>query len=220
MRDYVPKIIGLDAFNQYIGPYKGYDPTIDPTVSNVFSTAAFRFAHTAIHPIMKRLNAQYQDDPSLPNLHLHEVFFTPWRLINEGGLDPVLRGILATAAKLPLQDQLVNEELTKKLFVLSNNGSLDLASLDLQRGRDHGLPGYNDWREFCDLPLLKTERELTETIKNRKVVQNIMELYSSPDNIDVWLGGIVENFLPDARTGPLFACIIGKQMKALRDGDR
>lgn len=47
-----------------------------------------------------------------------------------------------------------------------------------------------------------------------------MELYHNPNNIDVWLGGLVEDFLPDARTGPLFACIIGKQMKALRDGDR
>lgn len=59
----------------------------------------------------------------------------------EGGLDPLLRGTLTTAAKLQVQDQLLNEELTKKLFVLSNNASLDLSSLDLQRGRDHGLPG-------------------------------------------------------------------------------
>ncbi|XP_062981549.1 thyroid peroxidase [Elgaria multicarinata webbii] len=220
IRDYIPKIIGPDAFNQHIGPYKGYDPTINPTVANVFSTAAFRFAHAAIHPIIKRLNTRYQDDPNLPNLQLHEVFFTPWRLVKEGGLDPLLRGTLATPAKLQVQDQLLNEELTKKLFVLSNNGSLDLASLDLQRGRDHGLPGYNDWREFCNLPRLRTEGELTTAMENRKVVKKIMDLYSNPSNIDVWLGGIVESILPNATTGPLFACIIGKQMKALRDGDR
>ncbi|XP_015278580.1 PREDICTED: thyroid peroxidase, partial [Gekko japonicus] len=220
IRDYIPRVIGPDAFNQYIGPYKGYNHTVNPSVANVFSTAAFRFAHTAIHPVIKRLNAQYQNDPNLPNLHLHEVFFTPWRLIKEGGLDPLLRGMLATPAKLQVQDQLLNEELTKKLFVLSNNGSLDLASLDLQRGRDHGLPGYNEWREFCDLPRLRTETDLVTAIENRNVVKKLLELYGIPDNIDVWLGGIVENILPGARTGPLFACIIGKQMKALRDGDR
>lgn len=59
----------------------------------------------------------------------------------EGGLDPLIRGLLAHPAKLQVQGQLMNEELTDKLFVLSNNGSLDLASLNLQRGRDHGLPG-------------------------------------------------------------------------------
>lgn len=84
LRDYIPKIIGPDAFNQYIGLYTGYDPTVNPTVSNIFSTAAFRFGHATIQPVVRRLNAQYLDDPELPNLHLHEVFFSPWRLIKEG----------------------------------------------------------------------------------------------------------------------------------------
>jgi len=84
LRDYIPKIIGPDAFNLYIGLYRGYDPTMNPTVSNVFSTAAFRFGHATIQPIVRRLNAHYLDDPELPNLHLHEVFFSPWRLIKQG----------------------------------------------------------------------------------------------------------------------------------------
>ncbi|XP_039914108.1 thyroid peroxidase [Hirundo rustica] len=220
LRDYIPKIIGPDAFNLYIGLYTGYDPTMNPTVSNVFSTAAFRFGHATIQPIVRRLNAQYLDDPELPNLHLHEVFFSPWRLIKEGGLDHLIRGLLAHPAKLQVQDQLLNEELTEKLFVLSNNGSLDLSSLNLQRGRDHGLPGYNEWREFCGLPKLETHTDLNTVMTNHNVTEKIMELYHNPNNIDVWLGGLVEDFLPGARTGPLFACIIGKQMKALRDGDR
>ncbi|NWU35132.1 PERT peroxidase, partial [Hylia prasina] len=220
LRDYIPKIIGPDAFNLYIGLYTGYDPTVNPTLSNVFATAAFRFGHATIQPIIKRLNAQYLDDPELPNLHLHEVFFSPWRLIKGGGLDPLIRGLLAHPAKLQVQDQLLNEELTEKLFVLYNNGSLDLSSLNLQRGRDHGLPGYNEWREFCGLPKLETHTDLNTVITNHNVTEKIMELYHNPNNIDVWLGGLLEDFLPGARTGPLFACIIGKQMKALRDGDR
>ncbi|PNJ20164.1 TPO isoform 8 [Pongo abelii] len=78
---------------------------------------------------------------------------------------------------------------------------------------------YNEWREFCGLPRLETPADLSTAIASRSVADKILDLYKHPDNIDVWLGGLAENFLPRARTGPLFACLIGKQMKALRDGD-
>uniref|UniRef100_A0A2K6UMM0 Thyroid peroxidase n=1 Tax=Saimiri boliviensis boliviensis TaxID=39432 RepID=A0A2K6UMM0_SAIBB len=219
LRDYVPRILGPEAFRQYVGPYEGYDSTANPTVSNVFSTAAFRFGHATIHPRVRRLDADFQEHPDLPALWLHEAFFSPWTLLRGGGLDPLVRGLLARPAKLQLQDQLMNEELTERLFMLSNSSTLDLASINLQRGRDHGLPGYNAWREFCGLPRLETPADLRMAIASRSVAAKILDLYKHPDNIDVWLGGLAENFLPGARTGPLFACLIGKQMKALRDGD-
>ncbi|XP_078206177.1 thyroid peroxidase isoform X2 [Callithrix jacchus] len=219
LRDYVPRILGPEAFRQYVGPYEGYDSTANPTVSNVFSTAAFRFGHATIHPRVRRLDADFQEHPDLPALWLHEAFFSPWTLLRGGGLDPLVRGLLARPAKLQLQDQLMNEELTERLFMLSNSSTLDLASINLQRGRDHGLPGYNAWRAFCGLPRLETPTDLHVAIASRSVAAKILELYKHPDNIDVWLGGLAEDFLPGARTGPLFACLIGKQMKALRDGD-
>nr|XP_031540601.1 thyroid peroxidase [Vicugna pacos] len=220
LRDYVPKILGPEAFEQHVGPYQGYDPAVDPTVSNVFSTAAFRFGHASVHPLVRRLDARFQEHPGLPRLPLHDAFFQPWRLLGEGGVDPVMRGLLARPAKLQVQDQLMNEELTERLFVRSDSGTLDLASINLQRGRDHGLPGYNEWRKFCGLSTLQTQADLAAAMANRSVADRILALYRHPDNIDVWLGGLAEKFLPGARTGPLFACIIGKQMKALRDGDR
>nr|XP_051685939.1 thyroid peroxidase [Oryctolagus cuniculus] len=220
LRDYVPRILGPQAFQQHVGPYRGYDPTVNPTVSNVFSTAAFRFGHSTVHPRVRRLDAHFQEPPGLPRLQLRDVFFSPWRLIKEGGVDPLVRGLLARPAKLQAHDQLMNEELTERLFVLSNSGTLDLASLNLQRGRDHGLPGYNAWRAFCGLPRLETPAHLSEVLADRGVVHRLMDLYGHPDNIDIWLGGLAEKLLPGARTGPLFACIIGRQMKALRDGDR
>ncbi|XP_034515869.1 thyroid peroxidase [Ailuropoda melanoleuca] len=220
MRDYVPKVLGPEAFQQHVGPYGGYDPGVDPTVSNVFSTAAFRFGHATVHPLVRRLDARFQEHPALPPLRLQDAFFSPWRLLKEGGVDPLVRGLLARPAKLQVQDQLMNEELTERLFVLGSSGRLDLASINLQRGRDHGLPGYNAWREFCGLPRLETRADLRSAVTNASIAGRIMDLYGHPDNIDVWLGGLAETFLPQARTGPLFACLIGKQMKALRDGDR
>ncbi|XP_054584076.1 thyroid peroxidase [Eptesicus fuscus] len=218
LRDYVPRILGPQAFGQHVGPYEGYDSAVDPTVSNVFTTAAFRFGHATVHPRVWRLDAHFRE--ILPPLLLGDAFFSPWRVLHEGGVDPLVRGLLARPAKLPAPGQLVSEELTERLSVLAPAGTFDLASLNLQRGRDHGLPGYNAWREFCGLRRLHTRADLGSVIANGSVADRIMRLYRHPDNVDVWLGGLAEDLLPGARTGPLFACLIGRQMKALRDGDR
>ncbi|CAH2246300.1 thyroid peroxidase [Pelobates cultripes] len=220
VRDYIPKILGPQAFDQYIGEYEKYNDTVNPSISNIFTTAAFRFGHATIPPVVDRLDSKYKDHPLYPNLLLNEVFFRPWRIIKEGGLDPLFRGMIGKSAKMQTQQEMMNEELTEKLQVLSNNGLMDLASLNLQRGRDHGLPGYNEWREFCGLPRLKTLSDMKTAISNQNLTRKIIDLYGHPDNIDVFLGGLAEDFLPEARIGPLFACLIGKQLKALRDGDR
>lgn len=58
-----------------------------------------------------------------------------------GGIDPVLRGLLLSPAKLQDPDQMMVEELTERLFQAQGGLPLDLGALNLQRGRDHGLPG-------------------------------------------------------------------------------
>ncbi|XP_070776787.1 thyroid peroxidase [Enoplosus armatus] len=220
MRDYVPKIIGPESFERYIGPYGGYDPTTDPSASNVFATAAFRFGHATISPILRRLNESFQEHEHFPHLRLHNTFFSPWRIVKEGGIEPILRGIIGTAAQAVSANMLLTEELTERLVVLNMPQHMDLASLNLQRGRDHALPGYNDWRAFCGLNCIKTLDDFKEVVRDFGVAEKIFKIYKHPDNIDVWLGGLVENLLLGSRTGPLFACLIGKQMKVLRDGDR
>ncbi|XP_071327314.1 thyroid peroxidase [Trachinotus anak] len=220
MRDYVPKIIGAESFEHYIGPYGGYDPATNPSASNVFATAAFRFGHATISPILRRLNESFQEHEHLRHLRLHDTFFSPWRIVKEGGIEPILRGTIGTAATAVSPNMLMAEETTERLVILNIEQHMDLASINLQRGRDHALPGYNDWRAFCGLKRIKTLDELSEVVGNYRVAEKIQKLYKHPDNIDVWLGGLVEDLLPGSRTGPLFACLIGKQMKALRDGDR
>lgn len=84
VKEYLPIIVGPDAFNRNLGPYTGYNENVDPTIANVFATAAFRFAHLAIQPIIFRLNENYQNHPQFPSVPLYEAFFSPWRVIFEG----------------------------------------------------------------------------------------------------------------------------------------
>ena len=84
-RDYLLHIVGPDILNgPEIGPFPGYDENVDPSISNVFATAAYRFAHLAIQPFMFRLDENYRDHQKWPSVLFHVNFFTPWRLVFEG----------------------------------------------------------------------------------------------------------------------------------------
>ncbi|CAN9504912.1 unnamed protein product [Ophioblennius macclurei] len=220
-RDYLPHILGEQQMRRIIGRYTGYDSSIDPSIANVFATAAFRFAHLAIQPFFSRLDANYRENPQFGNIPVFKSFFTPWRIPFEGGNDPLLRGLIGRPAKLNVQDHMLVDALRERLFQFVEHIALDLGSLNMQRGRDHGLPGYNAWRKFCGLSQPRNQQELARVLDNANLARSLLQHYGTPDNIDVWMGGVAEPFVRGGgRVGPLFACLIGRQFKNLRDGDR
>ncbi|KAK2496651.1 hypothetical protein MC885_013247 [Smutsia gigantea] len=218
-RDYLPLVLGPEAMKKYLPRYRGYNDSVDPRIANVF-TNAFRYGHTLIQPFMFRLDNQYRPMGPNPRVPLSKVFFATWRVVLEGGIDPILRGLMATPAKLNRQNQIVVDEIRERLFEQVMRIGLDLPALNMQRSRDHGLPGYNAWRRFCGLPQPSVVDQLATVLRNLDLARKLVAQYGTPDNIDIWMGGVAEPLERNGRVGPLLACLIGTQFRKLRDGDR
>ncbi|NXM06648.1 PERM Myeloperoxidase, partial [Tyrannus savana] len=217
-RDYLPLLLAEET-SRWIPSYSGYDEKVDPRASNVFSLA-FRFGHTSVQPFVSRLDDNFQPLGSFSHVPLHLTFCATWRIIMEGGIDPLVRGMVVDHAKLMEQNRLLVEELQNHLFEQTEVMGLDLAAMNMQRGRDHGLPGYNAWRGFCGLSQPRTVEELSDVLGNPKLAKKFLDVYGTPDNIDLWIGAVAEPVVPQGRVGPLLSCIIGTQFRNLRDGDR
>ncbi|XP_068678168.1 peroxidasin-like isoform X1 [Montipora foliosa] len=217
--EWLPKILGKRGMS-LLGTYAGYEPNINAGIVNSFATAAFRFGHGLINPMIFRLNSSFQPIEQ-GNIPLHRAFFSPYRLVTEGGVDPILRGLFGRAAKSREdKHELLNSELTERLFEMAHEVALDLGALNIQRGRDHALPGYDSWRVLCNLSTAKTFDDFKDEIKDADIREKLLQLYKVPSNVDLWVAGLLEELLPGSLLGPTFTCIIAEQFRRLRAGDR
>ena len=96
-------------------------------------------------------------------------------------------------------------------------GGFDLAALNIQRGRDHGIPSLNGVRRAFGLRRLHGFHELTDDAETRRALATV---YASVDEVDAWIGGLSEDHVRGAMVGPTFHRVLVDQFERLRDGDR
>jgi peroxidase len=93
----------------------------------------------------------------------------------------------------------------------------DLASLNIQRARDHGIPKYNALRFGLGLSPATSFANITS---NPTVQQALRDAYGGKvDTIDAWIGGLAEEHVSGGLVGELFATLIGDQFERLMHGD-
>ena len=209
-QEYLPEMLGERNLQRLLGRYTGYNDSIDASLPNSFGAAAYRVGHSQVQEAFTRIDVNGRTLPSLP---LVQAFFNPGAFFANGGTDTFLRGLLSQQSRKI--DEFVTRTLTNRLFQRPREAGMDLASLNIQRGRDHGLPSYRAFRNFC-----AGQFGLRGEIENPSTLHRLRELYNSEDDIDLWVGGLAETPLPGARIGPTFACIFAITFKGLREGDR
>ena len=208
INDYLPALLGEDAISEY----QGYDASVDPSIANEFSTAAFRFGHSTLSDEFRFVgnDGEDVDDP----IALANAFFQP-ELLEETGIDSLLKFASSTLSQeIDLE---VVDGLRNFLFGAPGSGGLDLVSLNIQRGRDHGLADYNSTREAYGLEAVESFDEITSDVELQEKLES---LYGDVNDIDLWVGLLAEDHTQSGSLGETATTIIADQFERLRDGDR
>jgi len=208
--EFLPALLGGDSMPNY----RGYDPSVNPGIANEFSTSAYRLGHSMLNTHLLRMDDTGQT-LSGGDLRLRDAFFNPQHILNDG-IEPYLKGLIVQAAQE--LDNFVVDDVRNFLFGEVGSGGFDLAALNIQRGRDHGLCDYNTMRLEYGQPLLDDFSEIT---KDSLLQLALAEAYDQDiDNIDSWVGLLAEDHQRGSSVGPTMKRILVQQFAAIRDGDR
>jgi len=213
---WLQNLIGLTEYNRLVGNYNAYDETIDASLPNELATAALRCGHGLVHTKVKLPKTLKENNPESKEF-VDTTFETG--LPTTRGCDTLIMGLTSAAGKKPGPEGAVQQQLIDELFGIGDHPPIDLPAMNIQRGRDHGLASYLELRKLCGLTPIDSWADLSNLMPADKV-HKLRSLYGTPKNIDLFVGGMLENLVPDGKVGPTFACILGESFKKLRDGDR
>ena len=202
--------LGIDLKN-----YKGYKANVRPDISNIFATAAYRIGHTMVTGELLLRNNECEEVGE-GSISLVDAFFST-DPIREYNISPFLKG-LTLQRQMEIDNYMV-DELRNFLFAVPGSPvvfGLDLASLNLQRGRDHGLPSYNKVRNAFGI---SSAQIFAQVNPDPEVYEALASVYDHPNDMDPWVGMLAEHHQPGKSVGITIDRILSDQFERLRDGD-
>ncbi|ODN03143.1 Chorion peroxidase [Orchesella cincta] len=225
--EYLPIVLGPQTMAEYnlnlpSQGYSSYSANVDATIINSFATAAYRFGHSMIAGIVRLMTA---NNGQAGSYSVGDHYFQSGQVTqsNGQGYDMILRSLFTQNA--PAMDRFVTTGVTNFLFKQPNaDFGSDLVARNIQRGRDHGLPSYNTFRQLCGLSSLSTSWQARPAEINADGWSAVNQAYgnngNNPTQIDFFTGGLIESPVQGGLSGPTFNCIKAVQFQRLKDGDR
>ncbi|WKY05060.1 hypothetical protein Q1695_005794 [Nippostrongylus brasiliensis] len=220
--EFVPLIVGKENLKrrsldlQVNGYDSRYDMNLDGSTLNVFAAAVGQFFLTLLPDritVTDSAGNNRRDEP------LGNVFTNPSFIYQRNRIDAVLRFLTQAPIMKP------GLHLTPELRNAFRKGGstsqgVDMAALIIQMGRDHGIPGYLQWRRYCQLDNVESFASMSTKMLSSVNVSFFEELYDSPEDVDLFVGGLAEAPLPGALLGPTFSCLFAEQLEKTKRGDR
>lgn len=207
----------LPALKVSLSDYEAYDDEIEGGIASIFATAAYRMGHTVVTDTFLMVDNDCETMP-IGNMPILETFFDPTEVATYG-IDPFLKGM--TMEMQQEFDIFVIDALRNLLFLDTEFTTIgfDLIALNLQRGRDHGIPDYNTLR--ANFNTQSSANAFSDICSDPVLAATLAAAYDNDVNkIDAWIGLMIEDDLPNKIMGETNHNIIKTQFERLRDGDR
>jgi len=235
--EFLPRVLGPDLMKHFelelqtpiSGDlrFNGYDSSCSADIYNEFASAAFRFGHSLIRSGFDMVPGPNSTTPLTKHIELKDHFFQPDMTFGVHVVDELLRGMVNSP--MASFDRAITKEVTEHLFEKKGTkySGQDLATLNIQRAREHGIPSYSKYHKLCSnilpdsliQPELKSFDDLRH-IMDDQAIEALSSVYDSVDDIDLFPGGLSETPLPGGIVGRTFGCVIGLQFQKLRKCDR
>lgn len=193
--------------------YKGFRRNVDPTVSDIFVTAALRLGHTLVGNTLPRRGRM----GPLPPIGGDNLFFPPASAFSSDEMDNIFRG-LANGAAQEIDSQVVD---LLRNFLFSNvqqEEGVDLVAINLQRGRDHSLPTFNEIRKIFNIPRAASFSHIS---KDSSVATRLAKAYNNKiDDVEAFVGLLAEDRVRGSGVGRTMEAVWRAEFIRLRDGDQ